>query len=138
MTKTEIGKVVYTEWITAAQEQLNKKNYDIFLHILADVVVYGEIPSTYDTETKAYKLFRTLKILPNMKAKLNKYEHKLKRNRNENEVQSVDNEECDLGKYRDIEIKEIEEIKNAKAITYNRSTYNEALQADYDEVDKLF
>lgn len=120
MTKTKIGKVVYPEWITTAQEQLNKKNYALFLQILGDVIVYGEIPSTYDQDTKAYKLFNSLKILPNMKAKMNKYETKLKRNRNENNSQNVDNEDGDLGKYRNVEIMEINEMMEMKENTNNQ------------------
>lgn len=137
MDKSKIGKVIYPEWITTAQEQLNKKNYALFLQILADVVVYGEIPSTYDQETKAYKLFKTLKILPNVKTKMNKYESKLKRNRNENEVQNTDNQECDLGKYRDIEIKEIIEIgpSYSSSNTSNISTPIDDKDDDSDELE---
>ena len=54
-----------------------------------------------------------------MQSKINKYERKLKRNRNENDVQNIDNQECDLGKYRDIEIKE---MQKAMQDTYNIST----------------
>ena len=54
--------IVNPEWITAAQELLNKKNYLIFRDILDDVVCYKKIPLKYNPDTKAYKLFKAMRI----------------------------------------------------------------------------
>lgn len=53
--------VINPEWIDVARLQ-NKKNYNLFLNMLADVITYGEIPNTYDKESKAYKIFKAMRI----------------------------------------------------------------------------
>ena len=54
--------IVYPEWITTAKELLNKKNYNLFMEMLFDVVCYKKIPLKYNPDTKAYKLFKAMRI----------------------------------------------------------------------------
>lgn len=145
MNKSEIGKVVYPEWIETAKLSLNKKNYLIFRDILDDVIVYGEIPNTYDKNSKAYKLFKALKIEPNMQSKVRKYEqkrskseHKMESNWNENNSQNTDKQECDLGKYgnRKYRNKEIRNKETEEEIASNADVA--AMDDIFAEVDKLF
>lgn len=140
MNKSEIGKVVYPEWIETAKLSLSKKNYLIFRDILDDVIVYGEIPNTYDKESKAYKLFKALKIEPNMQSKVRKYEQKrskseskMESNWNENDTQNTDKQECDLGKYRN---KKYRNKETEEEITSNADVT--AMDDIFAEVDKLF